>query len=476
MLKKFFPLIISINLILLPCMAVISFQYFAAADVSPSKVMGEVSSVDIEQPDFSEAPLQGTVSPVSSVSAIETKDKEEIIAPVFYHSTIYDANGEPKNQFTVQAGSARIEKGSIINTITYVNDIEIGKITLTVAEGIAPFSTVTYNLSVGIPKDLTKFSDKTTASVYINDIRLGLGDSKNNTIKTLDTENIKTVNFSVPIPEGLLEVLNAEQTLTSISSDDISANISIIYDNITYQERVLIPGKQLTALLDITNNTSVPKDVNLILALYDGNSKIISSHVFPCHFNGNDSDTFTGFVNVPSDNSAAFAKIMVWDASCLMPYCDPVVLIPKINAAKAFSTIVNGAEYYSDMSDNGSLYKDDTKVYNPLSTWLSAGSSFVYFNSDGLKSLNTVNDTVDSLCNGNPYYIVSDGNNIFYADWNDGGRIYKYTSGAPILVCKDSALNLEINGDYLHYKNVKDGGKLYRVLKTAENESGTEIE
>lgn len=477
-LQKMFPLIISISLLLLPCMAAISFQPFAVADANQTEVVNEVLRDDVEQPAFTEPQLQETDSTENSVPADDTENKSGVIAPVFYHSTIYDANGEPENQFTVQAGSEGIEEGSVITTITYINDIEIGKIKFTVAKRIDPFAKVAHNLSVRIPKNLTNSSGKVTAAVYLDDVKLGLGESKDNTIEIFDPANIKTLNFTVPISDALLEVLNAKQTTTSISSDDISTNISILYDNIVYNERVLIPGKQLTVLLDIANNTDIPKDVNLFLALYDINSKLINSHVFPCHLNGNDSDTFAGFINVPADNTASYAKIMVWDSEFLMPYCAPIVLMPKFGNSKAFSTLINGSEFYSDMSDNASLYKDGVKVYAPKSTWLSAGNNLVYFNSDGLKGFHTVSETVDSLHNGNPYYIVSDGDSIFYADWNDGGKIYKYTFGndEPILVCKDSAIGLEIIGNDLQYKNVKDGGKPYRVSKNAVNaEYGIEI-
>ena len=152
------------------------------------------------------------------------------------------------------------------------------------------------------------------------------------------------------------------------------------------------------------------------------------------------------------------------------------VFVPVINE-KSFLVTVNGEEFYSNMTDGGTLYRDDVQIYNVLSTWLVEGNGYIYFNSNGLKRINMSNNVPESLADCNPYYIVSDGNNIFYADWNDGGRIYKYTTGAPVLVCKDSALNLEINGDYLHYRNVKDGGKPYKVSKNAVNaESGTEIE
>jgi hypothetical protein len=331
MLQKLFPLIISVSLLLIPCIAAISFQPFAVTDAMQPEVSTEVLRDDVEQLTFAEAPLQSTDSTANFVPADDTENKREVIAPVFYHSTIYDSNGEPENQFTVQAGSEGIDEGTIITTITYINDIEIGKVNFTVAKRIPPFAKVAHNLSVGIPENLTKPSDKVTASVYLNGVKLGLGENKDNTVEVFDLENIKTLNFTIPISEALLETLNTEQTTSSISSDDISTQISILYDN-AYHEQILMPGKQLTAELTAKNSSGEDKAVTLLIALYDMMGKtIITKSSSETLVNGLDSKFNTSIV-VPIDSEVSSAKIMLWeDLQSLQPISDTIMLTLENN-------------------------------------------------------------------------------------------------------------------------------------------------
>ena len=128
--------------------------------------------------------------------------------------------------------------------------------------------------------------------------------------------------------------------------------------------------------------------------------------------------------------------------------------------------------YFSDMSDAGSLYKGNVKVYTSLSRWLCKGEK-LYFNSDGLKKYDeSTNEAVNLFSYANPYYIVTDGDTVYFADMNDGGTLCKYQNGEVSTVCNDKAAWLNIDGGYIYYKNLLDGGREYSIEKNAENAPG----
>lgn len=310
MLQKLFPLIISVSLLLLPCMAAISFRPFAVADATQPEVADEVLRDDVEQPDFPEPPLQDTDSTENSAPADDTENKSAVIAPVFYHSTIYDANGEPENQFTVQAGSEGIDEGSIITTVTYINDIEIGKVNFTVAKRIGPFAKVAHNLSVGIPKDLTNPSGKVTAAVYLNDVKLGLGENKDNTIKVFDPKDIKTLNFTVPITDTFLARINAESIKEPFGTHDIFMDIDDFDIDYSYSETNSIP--YLDATCAFTNNTGIKQGITFTAALYD-DKKLLTMITDSINVNNNYSDEISLSLDLSNATENSYVKLFVWE-------------------------------------------------------------------------------------------------------------------------------------------------------------------
>lgn len=155
---------------------------------------------------------------------------------------------------------------------------------------------------------------------------------------------------------------------------------------------------------------------------------------------------------------------------------DSVVTVENTAATLNGQAFVSDG-YYSDMSDGGSIYNGGIRIYTPLSRWLFKGTG-IYFNSDGLKSMNTDTHEVSALLgNVNPYFTVSDGEVVYFSDMNRGGKIYRYEEEELTLVCKDSAAWLKISGDYIYYKNLLDGGSIYKIEKTAVNaENGIKAE
>ncbi len=126
-------------------------------------------------------------------------------------------------------------------------------------------------------------------------------------------------------------------------------------------------------------------------------------------------------------------------------------------------------EYFSDMSDSGSLYRGNTMVYSSLARWLCKGNN-LFFNSDGLKMVDESTNEVISLQDGiNPYFITADGDTVYFADQNNSGKICKYQDGQLSIVCNDKAAWLCVDGEYIYYKNLLDGGREYRIGKNAQN-------
>lgn len=143
-----------------------------------------------------------------------------------------------------------------------------------------------------------------------------------------------------------------------------------------------------------------------------------------------------------------------------------IVTVEKISGYTGEESFKVG-EYFSDMAECGNLYRGQSRLYGHLSRWL-AGTNEIYFNSEGLKKLNPETDEITEVIAGiNPYHIVADENAVYYADWKNSGMIYRYETetGESILICKDRAAWLEIEGEFLYYKNLLDGGRLYRVEK-----------
>ena len=140
---------------------------------------------------------------------------------------------------------------------------------------------------------------------------------------------------------------------------------------------------------------------------------------------------------------------------------------------RAFETQIGDSVYYSNLNDGGKLYKNTspiTAVTDAPLRWLCAAGTTLYISAgETIYSFNgtTATPMIENIV---AYYLVADGTDLYFSNWSDSGRIYKYSAGSaqPALICKDSASWLQIEDGYIYYYNGLDGGQLYRVSKTAQ--------
>ena len=150
---------------------------------------------------------------------------------------------------------------------------------------------------------------------------------------------------------------------------------------------------------------------------------------------------------------------------------------PSQTNGRAFDTTIGGNNYYANFKDGGKLYMNTTKLTDTPAMWLCAGGNTLFYNSQG--SIYKYAGTAMLLNAVNAYYIVSDGAYLYFANWSQGGKLYRLnqnqTNAVPELMCRDIGKGLSVNGDYLYYYNILDGGKMYRILKTATNTQSGEL-
>ena len=150
-------------------------------------------------------------------------------------------------------------------------------------------------------------------------------------------------------------------------------------------------------------------------------------------------------------------------------------------SGKAFYTTILNDEYYSNIKDNGILYKNGEKLnlLNPV-TWLCDFNNTLYFNAQGHlrklseSSFDIVGNSVDAR------YITSDENSIYFSNWSDSGKLYKGTLTTDgqmefTKICEDSVSWIVAENDYLYYRNTLDGNRVYRILKTEKNSQTGEL-
>lgn len=150
------------------------------------------------------------------------------------------------------------------------------------------------------------------------------------------------------------------------------------------------------------------------------------------------------------------------------------------NNHKAYTTMVSSNEYYSNLSDGGKLYKGNqavTQVINYPVSWLCAsGNNLFYSAADAIFKFDGTTETklIDSV---KAYYLTTDGTNLYFANWSDGGKLYRCSvSGEGLtMVCKDVGTWLKAEGEYIYYNNSLDKGQRYRILKTSTNQSAGEL-
>lgn len=127
-----------------------------------------------------------------------------------------------------------------------------------------------------------------------------------------------------------------QKSVAQVTSGDISADISLLYDN-SYSECVLNAGEDLTAEVKLENlNSESAADVSVMLALYDEHSKLIGIKMDSKSIVASGTDTIKPTITVPSDNTAASAKVMIWGSSNMMPYTNAITLT------------VTGSDFFGD--------------------------------------------------------------------------------------------------------------------------------
>ena len=100
---------------------------------------------------------------------------------------------------------------------------------------------------------------------------------------------------------------------------------------------MLNAGEDLTAEVKVENlNSESAADVSVMLALYDEHSKLIGIKMDSKSIAASGTDTIKPTITVPSDNTAASAKVMIWGSSNMMPYTNAITLT------------VTGSDFFGD--------------------------------------------------------------------------------------------------------------------------------
>ena len=73
----------------------------------------------------------------------------------------------------------------------------------------------------------------------------------------------------------------------------------------------------------------------------------------------------------------------------------------------------------------------------------------------------------------NAFFIVTDGTNLYYSNWSDCGKLYRYeiATGTNTLVCHDEGAHLTLTDTEITYQNGYDNCRIYKVSKNASNVS-----
>ena len=160
------------------------------------------------------------------------------------------------------------------------------------------------------------------------------------------------------------------------------------------------------------------------------------------------------------------------------------VVIMKIGIEKTNNRILsvdtgNGV-YYTNAGD-GKLYKHG--ISTPLTAHpvysLCANSTTLFYGSENkIYKLSLSGGLPVIIADVKAFYLSADTTDVFFANWTDGGKIYKVPiagNANPALVCKDIGSRLYLNGNYVYYNNDLKNGALYSILKTANGTSGDPV-
>lgn len=134
---------------------------------------------------------------------------------------------------------------------------------------------------------------------------------------------------------------------------------------------------------------------------------------------------------------------------------------------KKSAVTVNGNEYYINLYDGNSLYKDDIKLTNyPVTAICSnADTVFIACNYDIYKIEGT---TLTNIVSGvHADFIAADSKNIYFSDWYNGCKIYysKIGSNKCSKLSDNAGIFLETDDTYLYYYNVNNRCELTKIKK-----------
>lgn len=123
------------------------------------------------------------------------------------------------------------------------------------------------------------------------------------------------------------EVTVYQNSIIQAATENAEIDVSLLYNN-AYSESVLLPGEELTAELEISNNnTEAAIELSAIIALYDSAGRMIDMNVESLSLDADSNGSFDNKIVVPAESTITNAKIMIWESiNSLKPYVSPVVL------------------------------------------------------------------------------------------------------------------------------------------------------
>ena len=193
-----------------------------------------------------------------------------------------------------------------------------------------------------------------------------------------ETENLKSDKTKIPEIKENNEISVYQNSIIQTGTENAEVNISLLYNN-SYSESVLLPGEELTAEFEVSNNnTENDIELSAIVALYDDAGKFVDMNVESITVTASGTETFHNRTIVPAESTVTNAKIMIWESiNSLKPYTSPVILTlsgtdffgddyllsQTINSKNKASGKINGigdTDVFSFIPQNDGLYYFET--------------------------------------------------------------------------------------------------------------------
>lgn len=193
-----------------------------------------------------------------------------------------------------------------------------------------------------------------------------------------ETENLTSDTAKMPEINKNNEISVYQNSIIQTGTENAEVNISLLYNN-SYSESVLLPGEELTAELQVSNNnTENDIELSAIVALYDDAGKFVDMNVESITVAASSTEIFHNKTIVPAESTVTNAKIMIWESmNSLKPYTSPVILTlsgtdffgddyllsQTINGKNKASGKINGVsdtDVFSFIPQNDGLYYFET--------------------------------------------------------------------------------------------------------------------